>query len=193
MVSAQRHLPSALPSPSALYPKPRRFSPQCLGRFGDRSPARHLLCWLLLGVDDVVVRWWRDERVMDHGHCHACVRGEGRRRAPCLACCWRRSHLRRCLAADAIVNVRYGSLADIAKAHPGCLLYPQKQTCSSSASMSAKCHKPTFQSDDCFCRPDANPRPFATSIARVIRVFEGRSGSRIFSAVSAPATGNVLS
>ena len=59
--------------------------------------------------------------------------------------------------------------------------------------VSCKCYKPTFQSDDCFCRPDANPRPFATSIARVIRVFEGRSGSRIFSAVSAPATGNVLS
>src|SRR6516225_2339490 len=108
MVSAQRHLPGALPSPPRLYPKPRRFSPQCLGRFGDRSPARRLLSWMLLGVDDIVVRWWRDERVMDHGHCHACIRGESHRRTPCLACCGRRSHLRRYLAADAIGYVRYG-------------------------------------------------------------------------------------
>src|SRR5262249_39811644 len=62
-----------------------------------------------LGVDDVVVRWWRDEHVMDDGRCHACVRGESRGRAPCLACCGRRSHLRRYLAADAIGYVCYGS------------------------------------------------------------------------------------
>ena len=27
-----------------------------------------LLCWMLLGVDDVVVRRWRNERAMDRGH-----------------------------------------------------------------------------------------------------------------------------
>src|SRR5262245_22247527 len=108
MVSAQRHLPGALPSPPALYPRPRRLSPPSLGRFGDRSPARSLLCWMLLGVDDVVVRWWRDELVMDYGYCHTCVRGESRGRAPCLACCGRRPHLRRYLPADAIGHVRAG-------------------------------------------------------------------------------------
>src|SRR5262245_340037 len=113
MVSAQRHLPSALPSPPALYPKPRRLSPPSPARFGGRSPARRLLSWMLLGVDDVVVRWWRDELVMDYGYCHTCVRGESRGRAACLACRGRRSHLRRYLAADAIGYVRYGSLADM--------------------------------------------------------------------------------
>src|SRR5262249_24927400 len=102
MVSAQRQLPSAVPSPPALYPKPRRLSPQCVGRFGDRRPARRLLCWMLLVVDDVVVRWWRDERVLDHGDCDAGIRGESRQRTPCLACCRCRPHLRRYLAADAI-------------------------------------------------------------------------------------------
>src|SRR5262245_56127401 len=102
MVAAQRHLPCAVPSTPVLYPKPRRLSPQCFGRFTDRSLARRLLCWVLLGVDDVAGRWWRDELVMDHGPCHSCVRGESRGRTPCLACCGRRSHLRRYLETDAI-------------------------------------------------------------------------------------------
>jgi hypothetical protein len=38
------------------------------------------------------------------------------------------------------VNVRYGSLADIGEGYQGCPLYPQKRTCSSSASMSDMCH-----------------------------------------------------
>jgi hypothetical protein len=38
------------------------------------------------------------------------------------------------------VNVRFGSLADIGEGYQGCPLYPQKRTCSSSASMSAMCH-----------------------------------------------------
>src|SRR5262249_5714302 len=128
MVSAQSHLPSALPSPPALYPKPRRLSPQSLGRFGDRSPARSLLCWMLLGVDDLVVRWWRDERVMDYGYCHTCVRGESRRRTPCLACCGRRSHLRRYLPADAIGHVCWrGRLPDY-PAKCG-IFYPADRLC----------------------------------------------------------------
>src|SRR5262249_11956057 len=113
MVSAQRHLSSALPSPPAFCPKPRRLSPQCLGRVGDRSLARRLLSWMLLGVDDGVVRWWRDERVVDHSHRDACIRGESHGRTRRVACCRPRSHLRRYLAAYAIDHVRYSSLADI--------------------------------------------------------------------------------
>ena len=37
-------------------------------------------------------------------------------------------------------DVGFGSLADIRERTRGCPLYPQKQTCSSSASTSAKCH-----------------------------------------------------
>ena len=110
MVSAQRHLPSALPSPPALYPILRRLSSQCLGRFGDRRTARRLLCWMLLGVDDVVVRWWRDERVMDRSYCDAHTRGENRRRAPRVARSRRCSYRRR-LVADA-TYVRFRSFAD---------------------------------------------------------------------------------
>src|SRR6476659_2915619 len=123
MVSAQRHLPSALPSPPALYPMPRRLSSQCLGRFGDRRTARRLLCWMLLGVDDVVVRWWRDERVMDRNYCDARIRGENRRRAPRVARSRRCSYRRRLVAdatyvrfrsfADVHTNVRFGLLADM--------------------------------------------------------------------------------
>src|SRR6516225_831825 len=65
MVLVQGHLPSALPRHPALSPIPWRLSPQCLGRFEARRLARHSLCWMLWGVDDVVVRWWRDERLMD--------------------------------------------------------------------------------------------------------------------------------
>src|SRR5262249_33478264 len=36
------------------------------------------MCWMLLGVNDVVVRRWRDERVLDGGYCDACARGENR-------------------------------------------------------------------------------------------------------------------
>ena len=36
-------------------------------------------------------------------------------------------------------DVCYGSLADIGEGYQGCPLYPQKRTCSSSASMSAMC------------------------------------------------------
>ena len=125
MVSAQRHLPSALPSPPALYPILRRLSSQCLGRFGDRRTARRLLCWMLLGVDDVVVRWWRDERVMDRSYCDARTRGENRRRAPRVERSRRCSYRRRLVTdatyvryrsfADFRANVRYGSLADISE------------------------------------------------------------------------------
>src|SRR6185437_5266351 len=111
MVSAQRHLPSALPIPPALYPIPRRLSPQCLGRFGDRSPARRLLCWMLLGIDDVVVRWWHDEPVMDGSHCDARARGDNRQRASRVARSRRWSYRRR-LVADA-AYVRFRSFADI--------------------------------------------------------------------------------
>jgi hypothetical protein len=39
------------------------------------------------------------------------------------------------------VQGRFGSLADIRESGRECPLYPQKRTCSSSVSMSAKCHK----------------------------------------------------
>jgi Predicted metal-binding integral membrane protein len=96
--------------PPALYPILRRLSSQCLGRFGDRRTARRLLCWMLLGVDDVVVRWWRDERVMDRSYCDARIRGENRRRAPRVARSRRCSYRRR-LVADA-TYVRFRSFAD---------------------------------------------------------------------------------
>ena len=41
-------------------------------------------------------------------------------------------------------NVRYGSLADIGEGFRDVRFTPQKRTYSSSASMSAKCHKRTF-------------------------------------------------
>jgi hypothetical protein len=47
--------------------------------------------------------------------------------------------IKRALAHLMSWNVRFGSLADIGEACQGCPLYPQKQTCSWSASMSAKC------------------------------------------------------
>ena len=37
---------------------------------------------MLLGIDDLGVRWWRDERVMDRSYCDAGTRGENHRRAP---------------------------------------------------------------------------------------------------------------
>jgi hypothetical protein len=45
-------------------------------------------------------------------------------------------------------DVRYGSLADIGEGYQGCPLYPQKRTCSSSASMSAMCQKQTLTISD---------------------------------------------
>src|SRR6476660_9097548 len=65
---------------------------------------------MLLGVDDVVVRWWRDERVMDRSYCDAGIRGENRRRAPRVARSRRCSYRRR-LVADA-TYVRFRSFAD---------------------------------------------------------------------------------
>src|SRR5262249_21778567 len=65
----------------ALYPIPRWLSLQCLGRFEARRVARHSLCWMLLGVDDVVVRWWRDQHVMDGSYCDPRTSGENRQRA----------------------------------------------------------------------------------------------------------------
>ena len=65
---------------------------------------------MLLGVDDVVVRWWRDERVMDRSYCDARTRGENRRRAPRVARSRRCSYRRR-LVADA-TYVRFRSFAD---------------------------------------------------------------------------------
>src|SRR5262245_42686844 len=74
---------------------------------------------MLLGVDDVVVRWWRDEHVMDHGRCHACIRGESRERTIYLACCGRRSHpLRRYLPADSIVYLAPPRRRDRRRFHP---------------------------------------------------------------------------
>ena len=118
MVSAQRHLPSALPIPP-LYPIPRRLSPQCLRRFGDRRPARRLLCWMLLGVDDVDVRWWHDEPVMDGSYCDARARGENRQRASRVARSRRWSYRRRLVADAAYVRVR--SFVDI---RPGARAVP---------------------------------------------------------------------
>ena len=68
---------------------------------------------MLLGVDDVVVRWWRDERVMDGGYCDARTSGENRARAPRVARsrCW--SYCRR-LVADA-TYVLCGAFADISR------------------------------------------------------------------------------
>jgi predicted metal-binding membrane protein len=63
MIPIKGHLFSVLPSPPSLYPTLRRLSSQRPGRLGDRGPARRLLCWMLLGVDDVVVRRWGNERV----------------------------------------------------------------------------------------------------------------------------------
>src|SRR5262249_58084547 len=104
MVSAQGHLPSALPRHPALSPIPRRLSPEW-------SLARHSLCWMLLGVDDVVVRWWRDERVLDCSYCDACARGESRQGAFRVAGSRRWSYRRRLVADAAYVRVR--SFADI--------------------------------------------------------------------------------
>jgi hypothetical protein len=63
------------------------------------------MCWLLLGVDDVVVRWWRDERVMDRGYCSPRFRGEDRQRASRVARSRRWSY-RRGLVADAAYVLR---------------------------------------------------------------------------------------
>jgi hypothetical protein len=49
-----------------------------------------------------------------------------------------------------------------------------------------------FQSDDGFSPQDTNPRFFVASISRVIRLRDARSGSKIFSAVSTPATDTEL-
>src|SRR5262245_9035636 len=81
MVLVQGHLPSALPRHPTLSPIPWRLSPRCLGRFKDRTTARHSSCWMLLVFDDVVVRWWRDERVLDGSYCDASTHGENRQRA----------------------------------------------------------------------------------------------------------------
>jgi hypothetical protein len=43
------------------------------------------------------------------------------------------------LLTRSIQNVRFGSLADIGEGYQACPLYPQKRTCSSSATMSAMC------------------------------------------------------
>ena len=36
---------------------------------------------MLLGVDDIVVRWWRHERVLDASYCDHRTSGESRQRA----------------------------------------------------------------------------------------------------------------
>ena len=55
---------------------PRRLSARCSGLLGARAASRHLLCRLLLGVDGVVVRSWRDERALDRSPCLARPLGE---------------------------------------------------------------------------------------------------------------------
>src|SRR5262249_20758840 len=106
MVSVQGHLPRALPRHSALSPISWRRSPQCLWRFKDRSTARHSLCWMLLGVDDVIVCWWRDERVFDGGYCDASTRGKNRQRAFFVAHSRRWPYRRRLVANAAYVRCR---------------------------------------------------------------------------------------
>src|SRR6516225_7285584 len=106
MVSIQGYLPSALPRYPALSPMPRRLSPRCLWRFEARSLARHSLCWMLLGVDDVVVRWWRGERVLDGSYCDACACGENSQRPPRVARSRRWSYRRRLVADAAYVHFR---------------------------------------------------------------------------------------
>src|SRR5215831_14032901 len=106
MVSAQGHLPSALPRRPALSPIPWRLSPQCLWRFEARRVARHSLCWMLLVFDDVVVRWWRDERVFDGGYCDPRTTGENRQRAFRVAHSRRWPYRRRLVADAAYVRCR---------------------------------------------------------------------------------------
>jgi len=66
---------------------------------------------MLLGFDDVIVRWWRDERVMDGSYCDARARGENRQRTSRVARS-RRWSCRRRLVADA-AHVLCRSFADI--------------------------------------------------------------------------------
>jgi hypothetical protein len=82
-----------------------------LGGFEARGLARHSLCWMLLGVDDVDVRWWRDERALDGTYCAACARGENRQRAFRVARSRHWSYRRRLVADAAYVRCR--AFADI--------------------------------------------------------------------------------
>ena len=66
---------------------------------------------MLLGVDDVVVRWWRDERVMDGSYCDPRTPGENHPRTPCVSRSRHWSYHRR-LVADAAYFI-CGSCADI--------------------------------------------------------------------------------
>src|SRR6187551_736699 len=111
MVSVQGYLPSALPRHPALSPIPRRLSPQCLGCFAARSLARRSMCGMLLGVDDVAVRWWNGQHVMDGGYCDPRTGGENSQRPPRVA---RSRHwsCRRRLVVDA-AYVRFRSFAVI--------------------------------------------------------------------------------
>src|SRR5262245_3675786 len=106
MVSAQGHLPSELPRYPALSPIPWGLSPQWLRRFEARRLARRSMCWMLLGVDDVVVRWWRDEHVVDGGYCDPRAHGKSRARAPRVASDRCRSYRRRLVADAAYVLFR---------------------------------------------------------------------------------------
>src|SRR5262249_31762608 len=85
----------------ALSPIPRRLSPRCLGRFEARSLARHSLCWMLLGIDDAVIRWWRDERVLDGSYCDHRTTGESHQGALRVTHS-RRWPYRRTLVTDAV-------------------------------------------------------------------------------------------
>src|SRR5262245_56183506 len=106
MVLVQGHLPSAFPRHPSLSPLAWRFSSRCLGRFEARSLARRSLCWMLLGFDDVVVCWWRDERVFDGGYCDASTRGKNRQRAFFVAHSRRWPYRRRLVANAAYVRCR---------------------------------------------------------------------------------------
>jgi len=66
---------------------------------------------MLLGVDDVVVRWWRDERVMDGSYCDPRTPGENHPRTPCVSRSRHWSYHRRLVADAAYVICR--SCADI--------------------------------------------------------------------------------
>ena len=72
---------------------------------------------MLLGVNDVVVRWWRDERFLDGSYCDPPFRGENSQRPPRVARSQRWSYRRRLVANSANVHCR--AFADIRRGARG--------------------------------------------------------------------------